>query len=42
MHSGEHRMHTARAVSESLALRQVEFGRCGLHFSAEEIERSDG
>ena len=42
MQFADHRTHTARAVSESLALRWVVFGHCALRFSAEEIEQGDG
>jgi len=42
MQSVEHRPHAAPAVSESPALRRVEFGQCALRFSAEQIEQSEG
>jgi hypothetical protein len=42
MQSVQHQTHIARAVSESLALRPVEFGQSALRFSAEATERSDG
>ena len=42
MQSLEHRPPTARAVSESLARRRVDFGQCALRFSAEQTEQGDG
>jgi hypothetical protein len=42
MQSAQHQTHIAPAVSESPAPGRVEFGHWALHFSAEEIEQSDG